>query len=143
LLNGARKKESSNRMVKLDNPWNRDTSSKNNIWVSLLYYWSKKDCLDYIERKGVERNPVAKAMHRSGECMCGTMQSVEARKMASALYPESGEWLDELEQKVFDKGFYWGWGEATTKESREFQKRMGQMEFPFMCTDCMGKGQGE
>lgn len=136
LINGARKKESSNRMVKLDKPWNRDASAKNNIWVSLLYDWTKKDCLDFIKSKNTKRNPVSQAMHRSGECMCGTMQSLETRKLAAALYPNWGKWLDELEKEVFDEGHFWGWGEDTSRGSRAYMKRMGQMEFQIMCTDC-------
>lgn len=134
LINGARKNESDNRTVKLNGPYNRDTSTKSNIWTSILYTWSKQDCLDFLASRGIERNPVSQAMHRSGECMCGTMQSHEDRRLAAALYPEWGEWLDDLEQQAFERGFTWGWGEATTKESPAFLRAAGQMEF--MCMSC-------
>lgn len=133
LLNGARKDESENRTVKLGAPFNRDPAARNNIWINILYDWTKRDCMDYLKANGIERNPVSVAMHRSGECMCGTMQSNHDRKMAGLLYPEWAAWLDELEKRVHERGFRWSWGQATT---REIVGDSAQMELPVMCLGC-------
>lgn len=133
LLNGARKSESSNRTVKLDGPFNRDPAAPNNIWTSILYSWSKADCREMIDLAGIERNPVSVAMHRSGECMCGTMQSIEDRALASMLYPEWGKWIDDLEQSVLDRGHACKWGIETTRKT---MSQSAQQELPIMCVGC-------
>jgi len=129
LLNGARKNESSNRTVKLDGWSNRDPAARNNIWISLLYEWSKQDCTAYLRDRGIERNPVSIALHRSAECMCGTMQSMEDRHLAAALYPEWGKWLNDLEKRSI---FPWKWGESTTKAKMDKYKE----ELQLMCMHC-------
>ncbi|MGH8462584.1 MAG: hypothetical protein ACRER5_00475, partial [Pseudomonas sp.] len=54
-------------------------------------------------------NPVAVKLCRSGECMCGTMQTKAERLEAAFAYPKWGEWLDALDKEVFAKhGFGWG-----------------------------------
>jgi len=144
LLNGARASESGNRKINLPDVYNRDPSSKNNIWVNIIHHWTKEDCNKYLERRDIKINPVTKKMCRSGECMCGTMQSQEDRIEASILYPEWGKWLDSLQEEVLKK-FPWEWG----KEQPDWYKQLahGQMglygeheeyehQFQPMCVDC-------
>lgn len=136
-INGARRKESENRMKTMIEPYRRDPASNQNIWVNIINEWEKKDCLNYLEGNGIERNPVSKNLCRSGECMCGTMQTDGDRKEASFFYPEWGKWLDELEAEVL-KRFPWKWGENINK--RHHQEMNGQMnmfsDFQPMCTGC-------
>lgn len=137
LLNGARKQESTNRKHNLTNIFNADKSSKNNIWVNLIHEWSKAECMQFLVDQKAKRNPVSEILHRSGECMCGTMQSQEARKEATFWFPEWGQWLDGLEKRVLEKGFYWRWGENIPKSFAE--KKKGQLDmFDYlpMCQDC-------
>lgn len=105
LLTGARKSESENRRVNL-----RETRlDKGNLWVNICHDWTKSERDQYLAAEGVTINPVAVQLCRSGECMCGTMQTGAERAEAAAMYPEWGAWLTELERAGRRKhGFGWG-----------------------------------
>ncbi len=131
LLNGARKDESENRKKHLQ-LWRSDPAQKNNIWVNLIFNWTKEDEGEYIKSRSLIINPVALKLCRSGECMCGTMQSKEERYEASIIYPEWGKWLNELEDEVKEKhGF--GWGENFSQKRNKCQLDL----FQPMCKDCL------
>lgn len=131
LLNGARQDESENRRKNLQ-IFRPDPNQKKNIWTSLIFDWSARERDEYLADRNIPINPVAKLLCRSGECMCGTMQTDAERWEASALYPAWGAWLDDLEQQAIKlHGF--GWGRPfPTKQAR------GQGElFQPMCSDCV------
>lgn len=133
-LNGARRKESENRMKSMVNPYRKDPAQKNNIWVNLINEWDKEDCRDYLEGNGIKRNPVSVNLCRSAECMCGTMQSEGDRKEAAYFYPEWGKRLDNLEKEVMKK-FPWGWND--TINNSHLMEMNGQINmFQPMCTGC-------
>lgn len=131
LLNGVRVDESDNRSDKLgDNPYNIDPAAKNNIWVNVVHWWTTSERDEFLIKNNVERNPVAIALGRSGECMCGTMQNDISRKQAAQLDPEWGAWLDNLERKAIElHGF--GWGQSGKKKNK-----VQTNEFQPMCTGC-------
>ncbi len=132
LLNGARKDESENRQKHLQ-VWRRDPASPGNVWVNLIHDWSQDDRDAYLASRKTPINPVAKALCRSGECMCGTMQSDEERREAAILYPAWGSWLSELEREAMRlHGF--GWGAPFPKRDR----RQTELFQP-MCKDCVGR----
>ncbi len=125
LLNGARKDESENRKKRLQ-VTRADPAAQGNLWVNIIHNWSQDDRDEYLESRGTPINPVAKALCRSGECMCGTMQT-------AAIYPAWGNWLSELEKLVIEKhGF--GWGVPFPKP-----RDPAQGEFFPMCSDCMAR----
>jgi 3'-phosphoadenosine 5'-phosphosulfate sulfotransferase (PAPS reductase)/FAD synthetase len=138
-LNGARRQESNNRRKTMAEPIRADGA---NIWVNLINEWSKMDSMEFLSSEVIERNPVSELLHRSGECMCGTMQSMEERKEAAFWFPEWGQWLDDLEKRVTalppeGEGFSWKWGERMPKHL--LQSRDGQHYLPGfqpMCTGC-------
>lgn len=130
LINGARQDESENRQKHLK-VFNQDPASPGNIWVNLIHDWTQEDRDKYLESRDVPCNPVAKALCRSGECMCGTMQTRAERIEAAAAYPEWGNWLDSLEKEVIARhGF--GWGASLSDRPDPNQIDM----FQPMCTDC-------
>lgn len=130
LLNGARKDESAGRKARLE--VFRHDPGTNNIWVNLIHDWSQDVRDAYLADRKTPINPVAKALCRSGECMCGTMQSIEERREAAILYPEWGAWLTSLEKEALRlHGF--GWGKPFPRPRDE---RQGDMFMP-MCSDCM------
>lgn len=130
LLNGARKDESENRRKNLE-LFRQDPANPGNIWVNLIHHWSQEDRDDYLASRNVPINPVAKALCRSGECMCGTMQSRAERAEAAVLYPEWGRWLDGLEAEAIKRhGF--GWGDSFPKKRDTKQVET----FQPMCKDC-------
>jgi 3'-phosphoadenosine 5'-phosphosulfate sulfotransferase (PAPS reductase)/FAD synthetase len=133
-LNGGRRQESKRRLVTMATPYKEDPSQKNNIWVNLINEFTKDDCRNYLEGNSIERSPVAKNLCRSGECMCGTMQSEGDRNETAFFYPEWGKWLDDLEKEVIKK-FPWKWGENINKY--HWAEMNGQMNmFKPMCQDC-------
>ena len=134
LLNGARQDESENRKKNLKE-WRQDPAAPGNIWTSLIHGWSQDERDEYLKSRGTPINPVAEQLCRSGECMCGTMQTKAERAEAAALYPAWGAWLDGLEAEVRDRhGF--GWGE---KFLRDRVTGQGDLFQP-MCKDCMARG---
>lgn len=132
MLNGARKDESENRKKNLK-IWRPDPASPNNIWVNLIHDWTQDDRDTYLETRGCKINPVAKALCRSGECMCGTMQSKAERIEAAILYPKWGAWLTSLEAAVCEK-FAWGWGDRFPGKLRPLPL-FEQLGASF-CSDC-------
>lgn len=130
-INGARRMESERRKKTMISPYRFTEAFKNNIWVNLINEWEKSDCKDYLEGNGVKRNPVSVNICRSGECMCGTMQTKGDRAEAAYFYPAWAKELDALEMKAKElHGF--GWGENKPK-----QKDVNQIEmFQPMCVGC-------
>ena len=130
LINGARKDESANRQKHLKR-WRADPQQTKNVWFNLIHDWSLNDRDEYLAARSVPINPVAKALCRSGECMCGTMQSRAERHEAAAIYPDWGRWLKDLEAEVRRlHGF--GWGETFPRKRAAPQHDL----FQPMCTDC-------
>lgn len=107
LLNGARQSESENRRKNLARS-RVDPAATNNLWFNIIHDWTATDRDAYLESRNVPINPVAKALCRSGECMCGTMQSDAERAEAAILYPEWGDWLKALEAEAMNL-HGWGW----------------------------------
>lgn len=135
MLNGARKDESENRKKTLK-IFRADPASKNNIWVNLIHDWTQEDRDAYLDSRQCKINPVAKALCRSGECMCGTMQSKVERVEVAALYPRWGSWLNDLEAEARKK-FNWGWGDNFPKKQKPLPL-LDQLEGSF-CSDCARK----
>ena len=108
LLNGARRQESARRSKTMPEPVR---VFRSNVWVNLIHEWSKVECMDFLHQEKARRNPVTQFLHRSGECMCGTMQSHEERREAAYWFPAWGDWLLSLEAHVKALGFPWGWGD--------------------------------
>lgn len=136
LINGARSSESQNRMFKITEDVQQESDTPN-YWVNIIRHWSANDCLEFLDYVGQKRNPVAALLHRSGECMCGTMQSQEERREASYWFPDWGHWIDQLEQRVCQR-FEWKWGE---KEYADYvREKRGQILLPTftpMCSSCV------
>lgn len=131
LINGARKDESENRKANLQ-VMRADPAAPGNIWVNIIHDWDQGQRDAYLDTRAIPINPVAKVLCRSGECMCGTMQSAAERTEAAVLYPEWGKWLDGLEREVRAKhGF--GWGEPFPRRPDARQTDL----FQPMCSDCV------
>jgi 3'-phosphoadenosine 5'-phosphosulfate sulfotransferase (PAPS reductase)/FAD synthetase len=127
LLNGARKSEGDNRRLNL-RPTRLD---KGNLWVNICHEWTSGVRDAYLAEREVPINPVAVQLCRSGECMCGTMQTNAERAEAAALYPAWGSWLNDLEATVKAK-HGWGWGDTGPPYRDKRQLDM----FQPMCADC-------
>ncbi|MNQ36904.1 hypothetical protein D3C85_504320 [compost metagenome] len=127
LLNGARVLESDNRRLNL----HETRLDKGNLWVNIIHDWSDGDRDRYLRLNKVPINPVAIQLCRSGECMCGTMQTAAERAQAAAIYPQWGAWLDDLERRA-KRLHGWGWGETMPRPADPDQTEM----FTPMCMGC-------
>ena len=88
-----------------------------NVWFNLIHDWTPELRDEYLRTRNVPINPVAKALCRSGECMCGTMQTDAERLEAAAFDPEWGKWMADLDAEAKRlHGF--GWGQTAPKKAR-------------------------
>lgn len=131
MINGARFWESSRRGGN-NNIRHYIREDKRNIWVNILQDWRRIDRDTFLEQEGAAVNPVTTTLCRSGECMCGTMQSQADREEAAYFFPKWGNWLTELEREVCKK-FPWKWGEARPNPHISSSK---ETAIPLMCIDC-------
>lgn len=134
-VNGARRLESKRREVTMVNPIKIDPSMNNNIWVNIINEWTKEDCINYLEGNNIKRNPVSVALCRSGECMCGTMQTMEDYTAAKEFSPSWGNYMDSLRKEVRNK-FGFDWGENFSKQKHMELKGQKRIDFQPMCTGC-------
>lgn len=113
LLNGVRVEESDNRADNYgDNPYRW---LRNDYWVNIIHWFTKKECLTLLEGEGIKRNPCSIALDRSCECNCGTMQSEADRMMASEFDPQWGAWMAGIRKEVTAK-FGWDIHQSPKKE---------------------------
>jgi 3'-phosphoadenosine 5'-phosphosulfate sulfotransferase (PAPS reductase)/FAD synthetase len=151
LLNGVRVDESENRADKLgDNYFNFDPAAMTNVWTNIVHWWTTKERDEYLAGNSIKRNPVSIALGRSGECMCGTMQTMAIGLQAAEAFPEWGEWWRMVRKEVVQR-FPWDWSKNITKyekQERKGQKNIGFnentlvfKEHPFMpmCVGCKAK----
>lgn len=136
LLNGARHQESQRRKRTKKHPIRKDGS---NIWVNVIHNWTALERNIFLE--SYETNPVYDIIHKSGECLCGTMQHPfeETRKEITYWFPYWGEKIEKLEKAACEKGFCWKWGEDIprwVKVAKKLQK-IGMDDFTPMCSSCV------
>jgi 3'-phosphoadenosine 5'-phosphosulfate sulfotransferase (PAPS reductase)/FAD synthetase len=138
LLNGVRVEESENRADNFgDNPIR---ITNNQVWVNIIHWWTRKQCLELLQAEGIERSPVAVALGRSGECNCGTVQNEANRIACSAYDPEWGDWMKRLRKAALQK-FGWDIGQNPSKKRLEEIKAATQKTSDFMpmCVGCKAK----
>lgn len=135
LLNGARLDKSDRRTNTKAGEINPDYGQPINIWVNIIHHFDRDARDQLLQARGAAINPVTKAMCRSGECLCGAMQSEAVRLEASVLYPSWGKWLDDLEKRVM-RAFPWKWGQDVPQFVTD--DRHGQPDFFYkpMCVNC-------
>lgn len=130
MLNGARKDESDNRAANLRRA-RPDPAATSNVWFNLIHDWTAEIRDAYLASRNIPISPVARALCKSGECMCGTMQSAAQRLEAAAFDPEWGQWLTDLDAEARRlHGFGWGEVMPTGKPPA-----IADLFMP-MCVDC-------
>jgi 3'-phosphoadenosine 5'-phosphosulfate sulfotransferase (PAPS reductase)/FAD synthetase len=135
LLNGVRVEESDNRADNFgDNVYR---IRKGNIWVNIIHWWTKKECLALLDAEHFARSPVAIALGRSGECNCGTMQNEASRLACKEYDPEWGDWMWRVRKYVVAK-FGWDIHQTPSKEQlAEIKAAVAKIDNEqIMCTGC-------
>lgn len=138
LLNGIRVDESDNRADNFgDNPYRWQDSSPNNLWVNIIHWFTKHNCLELLAGEDFKRSPVAIELGRSGECNCGTMDSEADRIAAYKFDPVFGERMMKLRKAVVQK-FGWDIGQQPNKKVIAEMKAANLLipDFMPMCVGC-------
>lgn len=108
------------------------------VWVAPIHEYNKRDVNEYIARHGLRRNPVVDMLHMSGECLCGAYAHPGEKKEIAFWFPEMGKYIDDLERRVNDAGFPWGWEEGPPDWWIKYQR--GQEILPgleeMLCQSC-------
>lgn len=121
LITGIRKQESARRMASvMAVPQHRIGAQ---VWVNPILHWLKADCHDFIEAKGLKRNPVVDLLHRSGECLCGALARRAEFADIEAWYPETAGEIRDYEQLAESLGHRddrWAVRQNVSKEQLRF-----------------------
>lgn len=134
-INGARQSESERRKETMISPYRVVHGGQINIWVNLINDWDKDNTIEYLDGLGVKRNPVSVQLCRSGECMCGTMQTKGDRVEAGYHFPKWKQWIDELDKEII-KLHGWGWDENMPKGKKVIVPASIENAEQVMCTGC-------
>lgn len=131
LFSGVRQDESTIRMGY------QETMSKDysRCWVNPIFYFTAKECDEYMRSFEIPTNPVKKLICISGECLCGCFAKKEEYIEICRIFPHVGQRLKELQEIATANGHPWGWGVGPAKWKRE-QKKGGKMH---MCVGCEKK----
>jgi 3'-phosphoadenosine 5'-phosphosulfate sulfotransferase (PAPS reductase)/FAD synthetase len=104
LLSGVRTDESSRRMRNIEAEVQYSSTDSGDFqgwWVSPLIDKSDSWMRQYREEHALPENPVAKRLHRSGDCNCLSFgHRDEELTLLEAEYPEFAEWLLTVEERV-------------------------------------------
>ena len=109
LITGIRKDESERRMGYDDTVIDQDPGFPGVIWVNPIYYMGAAKRDQYIQQRGLERNPATKVCGTSGECLCGAFdedgQALDELKAQCNLLDEMDLYrrIVSLQQEVWDK----------------------------------------
>ena len=135
LSTGARSHESERRMGHVE-PERRDGAQ---VWVNPLHLWRKRQCLEYIEARGVPRNQVVELLGMSGECLCGSFAKPGELNDIAAAYPATAARIRALEVRVKDAGKHCVWGTRPPRERKSRRQRLSELcqqcEFRFAAAD--------
>lgn len=134
-VSGRRKQESARRMVNVDEAIK--TGEKNPsprvVWVNPLINWSGRDKNKYIAKHDLKKNRVVEMLCMSGECLCGAFAKPGELDYIRGFYPEFGERIDSLAEKVKACGKPCKWGESPKTKAKD----NGQMQLCFSCIEKM------
>jgi len=102
LTTGVRRSESSRRMAAAISVPVRRSGAQ--VWVNPILDWTASDCSRFIDTERLDRNPVVDTLHRSGECLCGTLFNKGDREEILLWAPEMAPIVAEWERIARDAG---------------------------------------
>jgi len=146
LISGCRKEESSRRMGNTAEIQDRGKQ----VWVAPFTYMTGSDCAAYMSLHELPKNEVKEKLCMSGECLCGAFAKKNELKEIEFWYPEVGKRIRDLEIKVREAGFPWGWEETPPPwwSARKKAAKAGQTdafeaeanaEIEMLCQSCHRK----
>jgi 3'-phosphoadenosine 5'-phosphosulfate sulfotransferase (PAPS reductase)/FAD synthetase len=123
LASGCRSEESSRRMGTTKRiqcgevGGSGQVREQRRVWVNHIHDWTKADTLAFAAASGLSRNPVSALIGKSGECLCGAFAKKGELEelLRHDLTRPVGEYILDLERRVWDAGFPWRWHEKPPK----------------------------
>ena len=131
IVSGTRIVESGRRKMNV-NPECVQVIEGRRIWISAIRRWSKKDCRDCRQLAGLRENDVSKALHKSGECLCGAFAQPGELEATRFFYPKFGERIDQIAARAAANGKHAIWGTRPPKCPKKEKIGGG-----FMCQQCV------
>jgi 3'-phosphoadenosine 5'-phosphosulfate sulfotransferase (PAPS reductase)/FAD synthetase len=115
LVSGVRSHESKRRKMNTGkNTWTAPTARRRRIaFANPIVAWDSRDMISYREHYGIDTNPVAALIHKSGECLCGAFAQKGELEEVGFWFPETGKYIRDLEREAEKAGkpyCRWGWG---------------------------------
>lgn len=104
----------------------------NVLWVNPFYYKSKDWFRAYIEKHGLQQNPVSVELGMSGECLCGAFAHPGELELIKIVDEGTYRKLRLLENKVRAAGHDWGWEDRPPRDRHRQTRNM----FMPMCVGC-------
>jgi 3'-phosphoadenosine 5'-phosphosulfate sulfotransferase (PAPS reductase)/FAD synthetase len=102
LVTGIRVDESERRMAAVMSvPAHRIGAQ---LWINPILDWTKADCHDLMESRGLKRNWVVDTLHRSGECLCGALAHRSEITDIRSWFPLTAQEITSYEQLARDHG---------------------------------------
>jgi 3'-phosphoadenosine 5'-phosphosulfate sulfotransferase (PAPS reductase)/FAD synthetase len=138
-VTGIRKDESVRRMgAGISVPIRRDSKNTRMTWISPILDWTKLDCNEFIERKGLQRNRVVDLLHRSGECLCGALARSEEIHDIAAWFPDTARQINALEAECEKRGIVASvWASRQARDLDAGQTALfAKSELAPLCTSC-------
>ncbi|MEQ9091824.1 MAG: phosphoadenosine phosphosulfate reductase family protein [Balneola sp.] len=109
------------------------------VWVNAIYHFTKSLKQEYIVKYGLEINPVSKLLGISGECLCGAFAGKSELDLVRIIEPNTAEWIDNLQKRVWEAGHHWLWHEKphqTLINEKHGQIPLIERKSEFMCVGC-------
>lgn len=104
------------------------------VWANPIADWSKSDCLDLIEHKKLDRNPVVDLLHLSGECLCGAFAKEGELQEIATWFPEVAQQIAALEVEVEAAGrIGCQWGQRPDDVNQDQMRLLPVLP---LCTSC-------
>jgi 3'-phosphoadenosine 5'-phosphosulfate sulfotransferase (PAPS reductase)/FAD synthetase len=110
LVTGIRTEESQRRMTSvMAKPVHRIGAQ---VWINPILEWTAVECGRYIEAAGLKRSEVVNRLHRSGECLCGSLSHHSELEEIAFWYPKVAQRIRAMEQECFRRDLPSRWGGA-------------------------------
>lgn len=109
------------------------------LWVNAIYHFTKSLKQEYIDHYELEVNTVSKLLGISGECLCGAFAGKSELDIVRIIEPETADYIEALQAKVWDSGHHWLWHEkphATLINEKHGQIPLIEREAAFLCVGC-------
>jgi hypothetical protein len=131
---GLRQQESKKRMG-YSKPFSKE-KGKARVWANPLFYASKPDLHEVQDTVNLPSSLVSACLHRSGECLCGSMNDPGELEELAFWYPNSAAYIEQINQQTIAAGYPWEW-DAPNKVRNALRAGQSFLDgFAPLCSSC-------